>query len=214
VWRSLVAHLLWEQGAGGSNPLTPTIFTTSVAHPVRVLCGNSRRFLLTSLTGVLATPAALSAQEVGKKWSSLERPGRVLVAWGTIVAVAAKEARVSCPVVFSPIGFPVAIGMVSSLNRPDGNFTGISFEAADETYGKQVAPRLGIAVIDTKVRNVTDLELAFAEMRKKRAQAVLVIAGAFMFANREPVAGLAITHHLPSVHGLHEGVAAGRGRIG
>ena len=26
VWRSLVAHLLWEQGVGGSNPSTPTIF--------------------------------------------------------------------------------------------------------------------------------------------------------------------------------------------
>ena len=25
MWRSLVAHLLWEQGVGGSNPLTPTI---------------------------------------------------------------------------------------------------------------------------------------------------------------------------------------------
>src|SRR5438067_2516568 len=25
VWRSPVAHLLWEQGVGGSNPLTPTI---------------------------------------------------------------------------------------------------------------------------------------------------------------------------------------------
>ena len=27
VWRSLVAHLLWEQGAAGSNPATPTTFT-------------------------------------------------------------------------------------------------------------------------------------------------------------------------------------------
>ena len=26
VWRSLVAHLLWEQGVGGSNPSTPTNF--------------------------------------------------------------------------------------------------------------------------------------------------------------------------------------------
>ena len=26
VWRSLVAHLLWEQGVGGSNPSTPTIY--------------------------------------------------------------------------------------------------------------------------------------------------------------------------------------------
>jgi hypothetical protein len=25
MWRSLVAHLLWEQGVGGSNPLIPTI---------------------------------------------------------------------------------------------------------------------------------------------------------------------------------------------
>ena len=24
VWRSLVAHLPWEQGVGGSNPLAPT----------------------------------------------------------------------------------------------------------------------------------------------------------------------------------------------
>ena len=24
MWRSPVAHLLWEQGVGGSNPLTPT----------------------------------------------------------------------------------------------------------------------------------------------------------------------------------------------
>ena len=30
VWRSLVAHLLWEQGVGGSNPSTPTIYNRVV----------------------------------------------------------------------------------------------------------------------------------------------------------------------------------------
>ena len=29
VWRSPVAHLLWEQGVGGSNPLTPTTSTAA-----------------------------------------------------------------------------------------------------------------------------------------------------------------------------------------
>ena len=27
VWRSLVAHSLWERGAVGSNPATPTVIT-------------------------------------------------------------------------------------------------------------------------------------------------------------------------------------------
>src|SRR4029077_6024517 len=40
VWRSPVAHLLWEQGVGGSNPLTPTnlfphLRNTPVAGPTR-----------------------------------------------------------------------------------------------------------------------------------------------------------------------------------
>ena len=30
TWRSLVAHLLWEQGVGGSNPLVPTMVPAGV----------------------------------------------------------------------------------------------------------------------------------------------------------------------------------------
>ena len=42
VWRSSVAHLLWEQGVGGSNPLTPTIPRLAVG---RRVCGRRRVFL-------------------------------------------------------------------------------------------------------------------------------------------------------------------------
>ena len=32
VWRSLVAHLVWDQGVQGSNPCTPTIKSNKKAH--------------------------------------------------------------------------------------------------------------------------------------------------------------------------------------
>src|SRR5215211_2255206 len=38
AWRSLVAHLLWEQGVGGSNPLAPT---AKLAGPLNEPCGCS-----------------------------------------------------------------------------------------------------------------------------------------------------------------------------
>ena len=46
VWRSLVAHLLWEQGVGGSNPSTPTTFSGRAgpdARPCRVPAGRIER---------------------------------------------------------------------------------------------------------------------------------------------------------------------------
>jgi putative tryptophan/tyrosine transport system substrate-binding protein len=62
----------------------------------------------------------------------------LLVAWGTIGGVAAKKLAHTIPVVFMSVGAPVSIGLVESLSHPGGNITGISFEAAEETYAKRL----------------------------------------------------------------------------
>jgi putative tryptophan/tyrosine transport system substrate-binding protein len=81
----------------------------------------------------------------------------LLVAWGTIGGVAAKAVAPNIPVVFISVGAPVDIGLVESLSHPGGNMTGITFEAASETYGKrlqllkEIIPGLArVAVIGAK----------------------------------------------------------------
>jgi putative ABC transport system substrate-binding protein len=61
-----------------------------------------------------------------------------LVVWSTVGRVAARKLALSVPVVFASVGAPVDIGLVESLARPGGNMTGITFEAASETYGRRL----------------------------------------------------------------------------
>ena len=61
----------------------------------------------------------------------------VIVASGTLAALAARRATKTLPIVFSPAGDPVGSGLVASLARPGGNVTGLS-AFAPELVGKRL----------------------------------------------------------------------------
>ena len=57
----------------------------------------------------------------------VRHPVSVLVAFTTPAAFAAKVATTTTPIVFTIISDPVQTGLVTSLSRPDGNITGITY---------------------------------------------------------------------------------------
>jgi len=60
-----------------------------------------------------------------------------IVGAGTLVALAAKQATNTLPIVFIAVGDPVSSGLVASLARPGGNITGLS-SFSPELVGKRL----------------------------------------------------------------------------
>src|SRR5258706_439781 len=75
--------------------------------------------------------AALAAELVARRVDVIVTFG------GTLSAQAAQRVTTSVPIVFQSVGDPVAEGIVTSLSRPGGNITGLSF-LSTELVGKRL----------------------------------------------------------------------------
>jgi putative tryptophan/tyrosine transport system substrate-binding protein len=71
------------------------------------------------------------------------------------------------------------------------------------------APVLGISLTSMEVGSADDLSSAFDRVKRDRAEALIVVAGALTYANSKAIADLALANGLPSCHGFKETVAAG-----
>jgi ABC-type uncharacterized transport system substrate-binding protein len=100
----------------------------------------------------------------------VRRQVNVIFAGGSAEAVVAKAATSTIPIVFTGGSDPVAVGLVSSLNRPEGNLTGVTnFVHAVGTKRlqllRQLLPTAGVVGMLVNPRNPS------AELEVKESQA-------------------------------------------
>ena len=159
----------------------------------------------------------------------------VIVAVSTNVAMLAKAATTTIPIVFVTGGDPVAVGLVASLNRPGGNLTGITGLSGELTPKqlqllRQVLPnaaRFGVlaalaspdaqsAIATLKVAATTlGLQLVVEKARTdsdlETAFATFSqerVGGVLVLLTRQ-LAALAARHALPAIFPYREFVLAG-----
>jgi putative tryptophan/tyrosine transport system substrate-binding protein len=127
------------------------------------------------------------------------------------------------------VGDPVGSGLVPSLSRPGGNVTGLTI-VTPEVSGKRLsraavlnhlageeflrpveraAKALGIRIQMLTVRGPEEIEAAFADMKKQRAEALLVMPSPVLNYQRRRLVDLAARDKLPVSYQAREFVEAG-----
>jgi putative ABC transport system substrate-binding protein len=174
----------------------------------------------------------------------VRRPVAVLVAsGGSRVAVVAKEATTTTPIVFAVAQDPVKLGLVASLPRPGGNATGINYFNV-ELYAKRLellrkllpqaarvavlvnptdtatmeatlrevesaAPSLGLVIKVFNASSSQEIDVAFADLARERADALYVGGDTFLHSRREQITFLAARDAIPAAYPQREWAEAG-----
>jgi len=168
----------------------------------------------------------------------IHRPVAVIVG-NLIAALAAKAASTTVPIVFATGTDPVKDGLVTNLNRPGGNVTGVSFFAAavgakrleqlrqlvpsattigvleatdnpEDRKDVEVAARaIGQQLIVLSASNASEIRAAFETFVRRGVGALIITSSAFTFSNRDEIVALAAQYKLPASYGVRENATAG-----
>jgi len=103
----------------------------------------------------------------------------VIATVGVPAVLAAKAATSQIPITFATGADPVQLGLVSNLNRPDENLTGV------------------------------EIDSAFATLTQQHAGSLLVQTDSFLFGQRDKIIALAARYALPAIYGVPEFAMAG-----
>jgi putative tryptophan/tyrosine transport system substrate-binding protein len=112
-----------------------------------------------------------------------------VIAAGSPAGLAARAATEAIPIVFIGGGDPVKAGLVASINRPEGNVTGVTLFGASELAGKrlgllyQLVPRL--AVVGALLASVAGAEDQWPELSEAGQRLGLSIRTARIGSERD-----------------------------
>jgi putative ABC transport system substrate-binding protein len=130
----------------------------------------------------------------------LNRRVAVIVAGGNTIALAAKSATSTIPIVFGVGDDPVKLGLVSSLARPGGNVTGVNFffqEVAAKRLAllHQLVPSAARIVALFNPANAAGTETTSREVQEAARAIGLQISGLNASTSREIDAAFAVIEH-------------------
>ena len=240
---------LWPLAASAQQPAVPIIGVLSVGSPDMANPDNDAAFErgLAERGYVVGRNVTIERRWARGNHDRLPQLAQELVqlnpalimGGGNVVALAARRATSTIPIVFNIASDPVKLGLAKSFAHPGGNATGISMMTAtlvlkrleliqellqrNATVGflvnpdnqdllqeiEAIARSTGRPLEVAKARNPDDLELAFRQLVGAQVGAVLVSNDASFFVQRVQLVALAKRHSLPASYEFREYPAAG-----